>query len=112
MIIERDAIVQGNVRLDTAGPPVNATAIEIGPFAGGRVLCPSSIESTTFTFWECDTAGGDYYEMQSGGADVTATRTASERNSVEIPAACATAKFLKIQSSHDDNEAVTVIKKP
>lgn len=109
--LQRYWVPQPTVRLDTAGPPVDATAIPYGRFAAGRILCPDTIASVTLTFWECDTEDGDYYKCQSGGSDVTVTRTTAERNSCEIPAACAGCAFLKIQSNTDDAEAVTVLKK-
>lgn len=99
------------VAIDTAGPPVNATAIDYRDFAGGRILAPSTIASVTITFWESDESDGTYYLCQSGGADVTATLSGGANEACEIPAACAPSRWLKLQSNADDAETVTVVLK-
>lgn len=99
------------VALDTAGPPVNATAIPYGRFSGGRVIVADTIASTTLTFWESDTENGTYVPCYSGGAQVTATLPGGVAASCEIPDGVSACAFLKIQSSADDAETVTIIRK-
>lgn len=109
--IKRFCSKLSNVALDTAGPPVNATPIDYRDFAGGRILAASTIASTTITFWESDEADGTYYACRNGGAAVTATLTGGQNEACEIPAACAPSRWLKLQSSGDDAETVTVVLK-
>lgn len=99
------------VAVDTAGPPVNATAIDYRDFAGGRILAPSTIASTTITFWESDEEGGTYYQCRSGGSAVTATITGGANEACEFPAAVAPCRWLKLQTNADDAETVTVVLK-
>lgn len=112
MEIERYAVVQEDVAIDTATPPVNATPIDFRAFSGGRVIVAATIASTTLTWYECDTRDGTYVPVYSGGAAVTSTLPGGVAASCEIPAACAPCAFLKISSNSDDTETVTVIKKP
>lgn len=109
--IKRFCATLSGVAVDTAGPPVNATPIDYRDFAGGRILAPSTIASTTVTFWESDEPNGTYYQCRSGGSAVTATLTGGANEGCEIPAACAPCKWLKLQTNADDAETVKVILK-
>lgn len=111
--IVRKPGIQLLVALDTATPPVNATAIDYRHYAAGRVIAASTIASVTLTWYECDTEGGTYVPCYNGGAAVTSTLPggATTAASCEIPASLAGSHWLKITSNADDTETVTVLLK-
>lgn len=100
-----------SIALDTATPPVNATEIDYRHFSAGRVIVAASIASTTLTWYESDVPGGTYVPCYSGGSAVTSTLPGGAAAACEIPAALAACQFLKISSSADDAETVTVVLK-
>lgn len=109
---QRFCSLASSVAVDTATPPVNATAIDFRGYAGGALLVASTIASVTFTYYGCDTIDGTYVPLyDSAGVALTTTLPGGAAAGGEIPAACFAWPYLKISSNADDAETVKVLLK-
>lgn len=107
--IVRDTSGPHTITLSTADPPAAGTLIVQRGYSGGWVKVSSDIASTTLTWYGCDTADGTFVPIYFGGAVVTTTLPGSGTACMaEIPSACWQYPFLKIKSSADNGETITV----